>query len=46
MKLQQVAELRQLAVQVLVHGVEALLKLCLGELANGVVRRVMVHVRK
>jgi hypothetical protein len=46
MKLQQVAKLRQLAVQVLVHGVEALLELRLGELADGVVRRVVVHVRE
>jgi hypothetical protein len=46
MQLEQVAELGQLAIQVLVHGVKALLKLLRRELADGVVRRVVVHVRE
>jgi hypothetical protein len=46
MKLEQVAELCQLAVQVFIHGVEPLLQLRLGQLADGVVRRVVVDVRE
>jgi len=46
MKLEEVSKLRQLAVQVLVDRVKALLKFLRGQTADGVVGRVMVHVRE
>lgn len=44
MKLQEMPKLCQFAIQILVHGVKALLKLLLGQLADTVVGRVMVDI--
>ena len=44
MKFKKVSKLRQLAVQVLVDRVKALLKFFRGQTADRIVGRVMVHV--
>ena len=41
---EQMTRLGQLNVEILIHGIEALLKLLVGQLANGVVGGVVVHV--
>ena len=46
MKLQQVSKLRQLTVEVLIYRVKALLQLLFGLVTYGVVRGVVVDVRK
>ena len=46
MQLKQMAELRKLAVQVFVYGIEALLEFLLVQLAHWVMGRVMVHIGK
>ena len=45
-KLKKVSKLRQLAVQVLIDRVKALLKFLRGQTADRIVGRVMVHVRE
>jgi len=45
-KFKKVSKLRQLAVQVLVDRVEALLKFLRGQATNGIMGRVVVHIRE
>jgi len=44
MQLQQVPKLGELTVQIFIHGIETLLELLLCELADGVVRGVVVDI--
>jgi hypothetical protein len=46
MKLQEMPKLCQFAIKVLIYRVKPLLKLFLGELADRIVGRVVVHVWK
>ena len=46
MQLQKVPKLGQFAIQVLINCIKALLKLLLGQLANGVMCRVVVNIWK
>jgi len=41
---EKISELRKLTVEIFVNGIEALLELFLGELANGVVGGVMIDI--
>jgi len=43
-QLEKISKLSKLNVEIFVNGVEAVLKLFLGELANGVVGRVMIDI--
>ena len=44
MKLEEVAEFRKLAIEILVHSVEALLQLALSLLANGIMGRIVIDI--
>lgn len=46
MKLEEMAKFGKLAVKILIDSIESLLKLLLRELADGVVGRVVIHVRE
>ena len=46
MQLQKMPKFCQFAVQILIHGIKALLQLLFCKLANGVVRRIVVDVRQ
>lgn len=46
MELQEMTKLRKLAIQVLVHGIKSFLQLFFGQLADRIMRRVVIHVRK
>jgi len=43
-ELEKMAELCQLAIQILINGIEPLLKFFFRELADRIVRRVMIYV--
>lgn len=46
MQLQQMPELRQLAIEIFIHGIKSLLQFPFCQLADGVVSWVVIHVWK